>query len=92
MLVYLPAAIVPGFSRRVLKDPFLGIMTSSDLFPFKIFFCLFVCWLACLLFTIKLNIITEKQRGHPTSTTKRINMRDWGWGSVSGMLPVCLQP
>lgn len=91
MLVYLPAAIVPGFSRRVLKDPFLGIVTSSDLFPFK-GVCLFVCWLACLLFTIKLNIITEKQRGHPTSSAKRINVRGWGWGSVSGMLPVYLQP
>lgn len=50
MLVYLPAAIVPGFSRRVLKDPFLGIMTSSDLFPFKVFFvCLFAGLLACFL-------------------------------------------
>lgn len=81
MLVYLPAAIVPGFSHRVLKDPFLGIMTSSDLFPFK---CVFL--FACLLFTIKLNITTEKQRGHPTSPAKRINVRGWGWGSVSGML------
>lgn len=91
MLVYLLAAIVPGFSHRVLKDPFLGIMTSSDLFPFKCVF-LFACLLACLLFTIKLNITTEKQRGHPTGPTKRINVRGWGWGSVSGMLPVCLQP